>query len=180
MSPTAEEEEESVIGDFLFNSIYIGIPANKDPRELHREINRDIDDLTSETGSYATTTTVTGATSRQGRPTSTREKKLRLHRSKHHKMTFELRGVCADLVVFPPGSEETQSSLDVRVKDLEIYDHVPTSTWKKFATYMHEAGERESGTSMVHIELLTVKPVPELAASEIVLKVRCPIIYAWM
>jgi len=32
-------------------------------------------------------------------------------------------------------------------------------------------GERESGTSMVHLEILTVKPVPELAASEIVLKV---------
>lgn len=172
MSPTTEDEEESVIGDFLFNSIYIGIPANKDPRELHREINRDIDDLTSETGSYATTTTVTGATSRQGRPASARQKKLRLHRSKQHKMTFELRGVCADLVVFPPDSEETQSSLDVRVKDLEIYDHVPTSTWKKFATYMHEVGERESGTSMVHLEILTVRPVPELAASEIVLKVN--------
>lgn len=169
-TPEAEEEEESVIGDFLFNSIYIGIPANKDPRELHREINRDIDDLASETGSYATTTTVTGATS-QGRAGLQREKKLRLHRSKHHKMTFELRGVSADLVVFPPGSEETQSSLDVRVKDLEIFDHVPTSTWKKFATYMHEAGERETGTSMLHLEVLTVKPVPELAASEIVLKV---------
>ncbi|KAJ5934971.1 hypothetical protein N7466_004518 [Penicillium verhagenii] len=170
MSPDAEDEEESVIGDFLFNSIYIGIPANKDPRELHREINRDINDLASETGSYATTTTVTGATGRQGRPTSEREKKLRLNRSKQHKMTFELKGVCADLVVFPPGSGETQSSLDVRVRDLEIFDHVPTSTWKKFATYMHEAGERESGTSMVHLEILTVKPVPELAASEIVLK----------
>ncbi|KAJ5659824.1 hypothetical protein N7507_006275 [Penicillium longicatenatum] len=166
MSPDAEDEEESVIGDFLFNSIYIGIPANKDPRELHREINRDINDLASETGSYATTTTVTGAT----RPTSEREKKLRLNRSKQHKMTFELKGVCADLVVFPPGSDETQSSLDVRVRDLEIFDHVPTSTWKKFATYMHEAGERESGTSMIHLEILTVKPVPELAASEIVLK----------
>lgn len=167
MSPDAEGEEESVIGDFLFNSIYIGIPANKDPRELHREINRDINDLASETGSYATTTTITGAT----RPTSEREKKLRLNRSKQHKMTFELKGVCADLVVFPPGSDETQSSLDVRVRDLEIFDHVPTSTWKKFATYMHEVGERESGTSMVHLEILTVKPVPELAASEIVLKV---------
>lgn len=174
LSPSAEDEEESVIGDFLFNSIYIGIPANKDPRELHREINHDIDDLTSETGSYATSTTVTGASSRQGRSSSTREKKLRLHRSKHHKMTFELKGVCADLVLFPPGSEETQSSLDVRVRDLEIYDHVPTSTWKKFATYMHEAGEKESGTSMIHLEILTVKPVPELAASEIVLKVCLP------
>lgn len=172
MSPAAEDEEESVIGDFLFNSIYIGIPANKDPRDLHREINRDINDLTSETGSYATSTTVTGATARQGRSAPGRDKKrLRLHRSKHHKMTFELSGICADLVVFPPGSEETQSSLDVRVKDLEIYDHVPTSTWKKFATYLHEAGERESGTSMVHLEILTVKPIPELAASEIVLKV---------
>ncbi|KAI2795216.1 Autophagy-related protein 2 [Penicillium oxalicum] len=171
MFPAAEEEEESVIGDFLFNSIYIGIPANKDPRELHREINRDINDLSSETGSYATSTTVTGVTPRQGRSTHVREKKkLRLHRSKHHKMTFELSGICADLVVFPPGSEETQSSLDVRIKDLEVFDHVPTSTWKKFATYLHEAGERESGTSMIHLEILTVKPIPELAASEIVLK----------
>lgn len=176
VSASAEDEEESVIGDFLFNSIYIGIPANKDPRELHREINHDIDDLTSETGSYATSTTVTGVGSRQGRPTSKREKKLRLHRSKHHKMTFELKGISADLIVFPPGSEETQSSLDVRVKDLEIYDHVPTSTWKKFATYMREAGEKESGTSMIHLEVLTVKPVPELAASEIVLKVCTPFI----
>jgi autophagy-related protein 2 len=174
VSPSTEDEEESVIGDFLFNSIYIGIPANKDPRELHREINHDIDDLTSETGSYATSTTVTGAGSRQGRSSSKREKKLRLHRSKQHKMTFELKGVSADVVLFPPGSEETQSSLDVRIKDLEIYDHVPTSTWKKFATYMHEAGEKESGTSMVHLEILTVKPVPELAASEIVLKVCNP------
>lgn len=171
VSVSAEDDDESVIGDFLFNSIYIGIPASKDPHELHREINHDIDDLTSETGSYATSTTVTGTGSRQSRPSSKKEKTLRLHRSKQHKMTFELRGVSADLVLFPPGSEETQSSLDVRVNDLEIYDHVPTSTWKKFATYMHEAGEKESGTSMIHLEILTVKPVPELAASEIVFKV---------
>lgn len=179
MSPDADSEEESVIGDFLFNSIYIGIPANKDPRELRREINQEINDLTSETGSYATTTTVTGATSRQGRSGSRKEKKLRLDRSKHHKMTFELKGVCADLVVFPPGSGETQSSLDVRVRDLEIFDHLPTSTWKKFAAYMAESGERESGTSMVHLEILTVKPIPELAASEIVLKVNPIIQLSW-
>ena len=169
-SPSAEEEEESVIGDCLFNSVYIGIPAHKDPKELRADINRNIDDLVSETGSYATTSTVTHAT-RQSQSPSVRGKKLRLSRSKHHKMTFELKGICADLVVFPADSEETQSSLDVRVDDLEIFDHVPTSTWKKFASYMRESGEKESGTSMVHLEILTVKPVPELAASEIVLKV---------
>lgn len=174
-SPDAEEEEESVIGDCLFNSVYIGIPAHKDPRELRADINRNIDDLASETGSYATTSTVTAT--RQSQSPSMRGKKLRLSRSKHHKMTFELKGISADLVVFPPDSEETQSSLDIRVNDLEIFDHVPSSTWKKFASYMRETGEKESGTSMMHLEMLTVKPVPELAASEIVLKVRSLICY---
>ena len=165
-----EEEEDSVIGDFLFNSIYIGIPANQDPRDLARQVNRNLDDLASETESYATSTTASGSPSRPGYVPRAKRKKLRLNRSKHHKLTFELKGVSADLVVFPPHSGETQSSLDIRVQDLEIFDHVPTSTWKKFATYMHDAGERESGTSMIHIEILNVKPVPDLAASEIILK----------
>ncbi|MCJ1396279.1 autophagy- protein 2 [Xylographa bjoerkii] len=164
------DEEESVIGDFLFNSIYIGIPANQDPRDLSRQVNRNIDDLVSEAESYATTTTIQGSPSRQGHAPRTKRKRLRLQRSKHHKMTFELKGLAMDLVVFPPMSGETQSSIDIRVQDLDIFDHVPTSTWKKFATYMREAGERQSGSSMVHIEILNVRPVPELAASEIILK----------
>ncbi|BCS24382.1 putative autophagy regulatory protein Atg2 [Aspergillus puulaauensis] len=166
--PGFEEEEEDVIGDCLFNSIYIGIPANKDPSELRGEINRNIDDLASETGSYATTSTVT--TTRQNASPTVKGKRLRLSRSRNHKMTFELKGIGVDMIVFPPGSGETVSSLDVRVKELEIFDHVPTSTWKKFATYMREAGEKESGASMVHLEILTVKPVTELGASELVLK----------
>jgi autophagy-related protein 2 len=169
-SLNVEDEEEAVIGDFLFNSIYIGVPANRDPRELSRRINRDLDDLTSEADSYATSTTAQGSPSRQTQKPALRRKRLRLNRSKHHKMTFELKGVSADLVVFPPSSGETQNSIDVRIQDLEIFDHVPTSTWKKFATYMHDAGERESGSNMVHIEILTVRPVPELAATEMILK----------
>ena len=171
-----EEEHDSVIGDFLFNSIYIGVPANRDPRELTRQINRNLDDLVSETGSYATSTTVSGSPSRQSYLPKPERKKLRLHRSKRHKLTFELRGVSLDMVVFSPGFGETTSSIDIRVRELEIFDHVPTSTWKKFATYMHDAGERESGTSMIHVEILNVKPVPELAASEIILKVTVDIL----
>ncbi|KAH0847370.1 hypothetical protein FOPE_00581 [Fonsecaea pedrosoi] len=170
-TPGVEDDDESVIGDFLFNSIYIGIPANKDPRDLANAINHDIDDLVSETGSYATGTTVTATTSRRTSGTVPRQKKLRLNRSKHHKMTFELEGVSADFLAFPPGSGEVQSSIDVRIRKIEVFDHVPTSTWKKFATYMQDAGEREHGASMVHIEVLNVKPVAELSASEIVLKV---------
>lgn len=164
------EEEGSEIGDFLFNSIYIGVPANRDPKDLARQVNRNIDDMASETESYAPSS-VSGSPNRQSQVPRGKGKKLRLTRSKYHKMTFELKGISADLVVFPPGAEETQSCIDIRVQDLDIFDHVPTSTWKKFATYMHDAGERESGTSMVHLEILNVKPVPTLAASEIILKV---------
>lgn len=166
-----EEEEESVIGDFLFNSIYIGIPGNRDPKDLTRQVNRNLNDLTSETESYATSSS-SGSPSRQSYSSRAKgSKRLRLKRSKYHKMTFELKGISADVVIFPPNTGETQSSVDIRIQDLEIFDHVPSSTWKKFATYMHDAGERESGTSMIHLEIINVKPVPNLAASEILLKV---------
>ena len=170
-----EEDEESVIGDFLFNSIYIGIPANRDPKDLSRQINRNVDDLATETESLATGTTTTAThTTRspsRGHSTFSRGKRLKVHRSKQHKITFELKGVSMDMLAFPPGSGETQSSIDVKVKEFEIFDHVPTSTWKKFATYLHDAGEREMGKPMVQLQILTVKPVAELAASELVLKV---------
>ncbi|KAL9058501.1 MAG: hypothetical protein Q9206_001900 [Seirophora lacunosa] len=167
--PEDESDEESVIGDFLFNSIYIGIPANKDPRSLSRQVSRHLDDLASESESSAPST-VTSSPKEPSAPSPARSTKTRLARSKHHKMTFELKGISADLVVFPPGAGETQSSVDVRIQDLEIFDHVPTSTWKKFATYMQDAGKRESGSSMIHVEMLNVRPVPDLAASEIILK----------
>ncbi|KAI1806103.1 hypothetical protein F4811DRAFT_189671 [Daldinia bambusicola] len=161
-------EEETEIGDFLFNSIYIGIPANRDPRELTHAINQELNDAATETESIATTA-LTATPNRQSNAYRNK-KRLKLNRSKRHKITFELKGINIDLVTFPPGSGETQSSIDVRIRDLDIFDLVPTSTWKKFATYDQDAGEREMGTSMVHLEILNVKPLEDLAASEIVLK----------
>jgi autophagy-related protein 2 len=166
-----EEEEDLVIGDFLFNSIYIGIPAKSDPRDLTAAINQDfLNDTATETESIATTS-VSSTSSRPGRSKQPKSKRLRLNRSKRNKMTFELKGVNVDLVTFPKSSGETQNSIDIRVKDLDVIDCIPSSTWKSFASYMHEAGEREMGSSMVHIEILNVKPVTGLAASELVLKV---------
>jgi len=164
------EEEETVIGDFLFNSIYIGIPANRDPRELARAINDELHDNTTETESIATTA-VTNTTLRVAGQHRSRSKKLKLNRSKRHKITFELKGVNADLVTFPPDSGETINSIDIRINEVDVFDHVATSTWKKFAMYDQDAGERELGATMVHLELLNTKPVPSLPASEIILRV---------
>ncbi|KAL9612934.1 MAG: hypothetical protein Q9167_002517 [Letrouitia subvulpina] len=164
-----DREQESVIGDCLFNSIYIGIPANREPAELTKEITRNIDGLNSETDSPPTS--ITSGTPRSQSPLrSPSSRRDRFARSKHHKIAIELKGISTELTIFSPPLKEIQSSVNIRVQDIEIFDHLPTSTWKKFATYMQDAGERESGTSMVDIEILNVKPVPDLAASEIVLK----------
>lgn len=162
----ADFDDQDVVGDCLFNSIYVSIPANHDPRELVGGINHQLDDAES-VATTSVTTTTTRTVAGQFR---SRARKLRLTRSKRHKITFELQGVNVDLIKLPPDSGETDTSIDVRVQNLVVFDHVPTSTWKKFATYDLDAGERELGANMVHVEILLVKPVPELAAVEFVLK----------
>ncbi|KAL2269171.1 hypothetical protein VTJ83DRAFT_4017 [Remersonia thermophila] len=169
----ADLDEDEVIGDCLFNSIYIGIPANRDPRELTQAINHGLQDFgdTESIATSAVTTTTYRAAGQHRRP-----KGLKLSRSRRHKITFELKGVNVDFVMFPPGSGETLNSIDVRVRDLDIFDHVPTSTWKKFAMYDIDAGERELGADMVHLEVITTRlvdtPATELVIGAKVLPLR--------
>lgn len=164
------QDEETIIGDCLFNSIYIGIPANRDPKELSQAITTGLHDY-ADTESIATTA-VTTTTLRPGGAHRRSKSKggLKLSRSRRHKITFELKGMNADFVMFPPGSGETVSSIDVRVRELDIFDHMPESTWKKFATYDMDAGEREMGASMVHLELMNTRPV-DMPATELVVSV---------
>ncbi|KAK9452905.1 hypothetical protein V1511DRAFT_463500 [Dipodascopsis uninucleata] len=171
------DENESIIGDFLFNSIYIGVPPGNDARDLASAINNEIDDE-SETASLSSS--FSGFSSRpasraesrtfNGSPALKRNPKLHLKRSRSHKIQIELRGVNVNFIVYPESSMVANST-DLQVREFEIFDNVPTSTWRKFATYMQSAGERESGSSMAHIELLNVRPSPDLATTEIVLKV---------
>ncbi|KAK1064907.1 autophagy-related protein 2 [Friedmanniomyces endolithicus] len=129
-----EDDEESVIGDFLFNSIYVGVAATHDAQELRRQINRGINDLASETESVP----VSGmsrptAYSASGRPLRQHQRRrLKLERSKAHKVAFELKGVSADLLVYSPEAKDTVSDLELRVRDIDIFDNVTTSTWRKF------------------------------------------------
>ncbi|CUS15117.1 unnamed protein product [Tuber aestivum] len=168
------DDDGSEIGDFLFNSIYIGVPNNKGPGDLASAISKNFDDHMSETSmgtsipesrpsSHSRNTEFGGSHRGSGRH-------LRFGRSRSHKMQIELKGLCVDFLLFPPDMDETQSSIDLRVRDFEIFDNVPTSTWRKFVTYMQDAGVRETGSNMVHVEIMNVRPVPGLAASEIVLR----------
>ncbi|KAF1946780.1 hypothetical protein EJ02DRAFT_196310 [Clathrospora elynae] len=167
-----DDDDDFVEEDFLFNSVWIGVPVKDEKGALVRCINDDIDDLASETGSNATSTATrsSNATVRPRSVTKSR-RRLKLDRSKHKKIAFSLMGVAVDLIVFPPDSGETINSINVRVQDLEVFDHVPTSTWKKFVTCAINPSTRELSRPMLNLELVTVKPVTDLAASELVIKV---------
>ncbi|KAK3117068.1 autophagy- protein 2 [Teratosphaeriaceae sp. CCFEE 6253] len=171
-SHTAEDEDEPVIGDFLFNSIYVGVPATRDVEDLRRHINRGIDDLVSETESVP----VSGmsrptAYSASGRPLRQHpRRRLKLERSKAHKVAFELKGVSADLLVYPDAVKDAVSDLDLRVGDVEIFDNVSTSTWRKFLTCLDDGTQvREMSKPMAHIEVNTVRTLENFAASELII-----------
>ncbi|KAI5245548.1 hypothetical protein E4T43_03097 [Aureobasidium subglaciale] len=173
-SNTFEDDDETVIGDCLFNSIYIGIPAAREPADIRRSISNLINqgnETASETESYATTGMIKPSSADSNRPKELTKKGLKLERGTSHKLGFDLKGVSLDFLVHPPGSGEVQSSVDVRVTDFEIFDHVLTSTWKKFLTLHNDRGKtREMMKPMIHLELLNVRPVLELVATEMIIR----------
>ncbi|TLD15747.1 uncharacterized protein PgNI_01887 [Pyricularia grisea] len=164
--------EEEAVSDFLFNSIYIGIPSHQDPRELSQNINQELYGINPSDTESVATTAFTTTTSRVGGPSRPKGKRLKLTRSKHHKITFELSGVNAVVRLLEPGSEETQSLIRVHIRDLDVYDHVPTSTWKRFAMYDEDHGPREMGVPMVDLKVRIVRPVLDVTAEEIVMFVN--------
>lgn len=173
-----EEDLEFIEEGQLFNSVWIGVPIKEGKGALAKQVIQDINrgrdgsDQASETGSYATST-ATRTTSATARPRSSISTKRlqKLGRGKHKRISFELKNVAVDFVVFEPGSGETVNSVDVRIQDLIVYDRVPGSTWNKFALCDVEPEKREMNRPMVNIALLTVKPAPDLAATELVIEV---------
>jgi autophagy-related protein 2 len=168
------DEEESTIGDCMFNSVYITIPSNfTETPDIRRGINRQIDDLASESESVpASGMSRPTAYSAGGRPIRpTHRRRLKLERSRYHKISFEMKGVSVDLDVFPTDSSELQSAVNVRLKQFEIFDNVPTSTWKKFLTQQHGGDTQEIARPMVHIELLNRKTIQEREATDLMIHV---------
>lgn len=168
------EDEESTIGDCMFNSVYITVPNNlTEPPDIRRGINRQIDDLASESESIPASGMSRPTTySAGGRPIrQTSRRRLKLERSRYHKISFELKGLAVDMDVFPPDSDEMQSTVDVSLKQFEIFDNVPTSTWKKFLTRQTGSGSQELAKPMVHIELLNRRTVQQREATDLMIHV---------
>lgn len=163
-------------GALLFNSLYIGLEQDVDTLEpgaliaaIDEELRDDID-IASESSWQTLKPAVSSAT-----PTrSTRVHGKRLTRSKGPSMEFRLSGFKSEVDYYDP-REPTASRTLITVRDLEILDHIKTSTWRKFLTELRSDSRgniRETNSNMVRVELLSVRPVPGHPSEEARLRAK--------
>ena len=169
----------------LFNSVHIGLPSNADEMEqgeLIAAIDAQLaDDI--ETASQSSwqsfnrpqpkhTRNLSGISATK--PRSSHGQGRRLTRSRQSSIEISLADLYAEFDQFHPHEDDLSSRVLVTVRDMEILDHIQTSTWKKFLTELTRdtrGNIRETDSNMVRVELTLVRPVPGNPSEEARLKV---------
>ena len=164
----------------LFNSVYIGIRPEVDvnePNALVAAIDEELQDDLDETATQSSWQSLhrepvtSNAAAEDGAADEPSSPNLK--RSRHPSLQFCFTGMQVEYDGYGPESD-TASRLLVISKDVEILDHIKTSTWRKFLTQMREDSKgnvRETGSHMLRIELLSVRPVRGNPSEEARLKV---------
>ncbi|KAG5728038.1 Autophagy-related protein 2 [Termitomyces sp. T112] len=163
-------------GALLFNSIYIGLDPDVDGFEpsaiiaaIDEELKEDV-----ETGSQSSWQSLKSPVPGKARTQSIRVHGKRLTRSRGPSMEFRFLGLEASVDHYVPDSILLSRTF-VTARDVEILDHIKTSTWKKFLTDLRSDSRgnvRETDSNMVRFELLTVRPVPGHSATEARLRAK--------
>lgn len=171
-------EETSTL---LFNSVYIGLEQGVDefePGALIAAIDEELNDEV-ENQSQSSWQSLRPPSTGKPRVQSTRIHGKRLTRASGPSIEFRLTGLDAEVDQYRPGGSFVSRTF-ATVKDLEILDHIKTSTWQKFLTELRSDSRgniRETDSNMVRVELLTVHPVPNHPSDEARLRVRNTISY---
>ncbi|KAF9472211.1 hypothetical protein BDN70DRAFT_887253 [Pholiota conissans] len=172
--------QEPIVEDtsaFLFNSIHIGLDQDVDgfeePSALIAAIDEELkDDL--ETASQSSWQTLHPPTYNKPRGRSTRIYGRKLTRSRMPSIEFSLAGISAEFDQFKLDDPLVSRTL-VTIRDLEILDHIKTSTWKKFLTELRSDSRgniRETDSNMVRIELTGIRPVEGNSSEEVRLRAK--------
>ncbi|KDQ33527.1 hypothetical protein PLEOSDRAFT_22057 [Pleurotus ostreatus PC15] len=178
--PDEGVEETSAM---LFNSMYIGL--ERDPGELEpaaliaaidEELREDTETATQSSWESLMPPTMPPTAGAAPRPhvRSTKVNGKKLTRSKRSRIEICLMGLRAEVDKYLP-DDPTVARNFITVKDIEILDHIKSSTWKKFLTSMKTDSKgtiRETGSNMVRVELLTVRPAPGHPSEEARLKAK--------
>lgn len=165
-------EQEQAVGETLFESIHISAKKGVEMSSLVDLINLRVqnENRREEAGSHPNVKVEKEAS------------KLRISRSRNHKVSVDVRNVTVKVISFSnrdPRFDSTPEDLDfermskveVQLDTLTIYDNVMTSTWNKVLTYMSSLGEREIGNSMLKLGIESVRPDPKLPFTEAIINI---------
>jgi len=169
----------------LFNSVHIGLhesPDELDPATLLVAIDEELgdgDDATSVTSWQSMIPPGGEAGSSPSRRrgasgTAQQKRQRRLRRSAKPFIEVRLASIGLDVDKFVPDCAVASRVL-CAVRDVEILDHIKTSTWRKFLTSKRadsNGNVRETGSNMARVELTMVRPVPGHPSEEARFKVR--------
>ncbi|KEP47759.1 putative autophagy-related protein Atg2 [Rhizoctonia solani 123E] len=165
----------------LFNSIYVGLQQDledMEPEAMIAAIDQELAD-DGDTATVSSWQTFAGAQSTRSTPKrqsikATNKKSRRLTRSRGPRIEILLKGLSASISQFGPNETTAMRAL-VTMKDLEILDHIKTSTWNAFLTSMaadSRGNVRETGSNMVRAEFCIVRPIANAAVEEGRLKAK--------
>ncbi|THG98961.1 hypothetical protein EW026_g3308 [Hermanssonia centrifuga] len=162
-TPDPSVEETNTL---LFNSVYLGLEHNLDELEpadliaaIDEELNEDLE-TASQSSWQSFRPKQTAPSSKPG--TLSKHSLKKLTRSKGPCIEFRLEQIDAEIDNFQIHPSLASRTL-VTVRDVEILDHMKTSTWSKFLTSLRTDSRgniRETGSNMVRVELRKVYPVP--------------------
>ncbi|KAI0636957.1 hypothetical protein C8Q77DRAFT_1095313 [Trametes polyzona] len=175
-TPDPSVEETNAL---LFNSVYIGLEHNVDELEpgaliaaIDEELNEDFETTTQ--SSWQSLKPQPLASPGRSNSQSTKAHRRRLRRAKGPSIEFRLMGLDAEVDNYRD-DETLVSRILATVRDVEILDHIKTSTWKKFLTSLQtdsRGNVRESDSNMVRVELRTLHPVPGHPSEEARLRAK--------
>ncbi|KAH9854243.1 hypothetical protein C2E23DRAFT_754086 [Lenzites betulinus] len=175
-TPDPSVEETNAL---LFNSVYIGLEHNVDELEpgaliaaIDEELNEEFE--TNTQSSWQSLKPQPLASPGRSSSRSGKAHRRRLRRAKGPSIEFRLEGVDAEVDNYREDEALVSRTL-VTVKDVEILDHIKTSTWQKFLTSLQRdtrGNVRESDSNMVRVELRTLHPVPGHPSEEARLRAK--------
>ncbi|KAI9064447.1 hypothetical protein FKP32DRAFT_1685733 [Trametes sanguinea] len=175
-TPDPSVEETNTV---LFNSVYIGLEHNVDELEpdaliaaIDEELNEEFETTTQSSWQSLKPQPLASPGRGGSHPLKTHRRRLR--RAKGPSIEFQLMGLDAEVDQYRPDASLVSRIL-ATVRDVEILDHIKTSTWKKFLTSLQtdaRGNVRESDSNMVRVELRTLHPVPGHPSEEARLRAK--------
>lgn len=162
------------LNSVLFNSVYVGLDTDAEslePDALIAAIDTELldDDATSESSWQS----FKPNRRRKSEGTVPAFHSIKLERSRSPSIEFSLTGLTVDFDQYAPDAK-LASRLLFSIRNLQILDHMKSSTWRTFLTDMRTDSRgniRESDSNMVRVELQTLTPFRDQVDQEARLKV---------